>query len=203
MTTKSKTPHRILLAAAAFGLASLGLAGAASASPVARAGVSVDAGIQIKVRDRDPRTNFGYQRYDHRREIDPYRVALRRYDRNHNRILDVQERRDFWTFMAGSGVYGSLSSEEVLRFGQLAGRFDVNSDGRLIGVERRGMDRLITSMRLFERLDRNNDRRVTAYEAGYSSLAPRFRLMDENRDRVITLQEVRDDVLRAYRAGEC
>ncbi|HKE19289.1 MAG TPA: hypothetical protein VKB80_30645, partial [Kofleriaceae bacterium] len=118
-------------------------------------------------------------------------------------IIDAAERRAFWVYMAGTGVYGDLASDEVARFGQLAYLFDSNRDGRLIGVEWRGMDRLIDSLRLFKTLDRNGDRALSAYEVGFSALAPRFRLIDVNRDRVLSQQEVRDEVLRAYRNGEC
>ena len=209
MTNKTTTVRRFFLAAAAFGLASFGLAGAASADPVVTAGVSLKAGVKvragagvdvhtIRVRDRYDR---GYEHpvRDHRR-IDPYWTAMRRYDRNRNRIIDPVERKSFWMYMAGTGVYGRLSQDEVHRFAQLAGRFDANSDGRLVGMEWRGMDRLIDSLRMFKTLDLNGDRYLSAWEVGFSIFAPRFRVIDKNRDRVISQQEVRDDVLRTYRA---
>ncbi len=65
------------------------------------------------------------------------------------------------------------------------------------------MDKLIDSLRLFKMIDRNGDKRLTAYEAGFSALAPRFRIMDVNHDRLVSQQEVRDEVLRMYRNGEC
>jgi hypothetical protein len=103
--------------------------------------------------------------------------------------------------MAGTGVYGELSSEEVARFGVVAHIFDVNGDGRLVGQERIGMERLNDSLRMFAMLDRNRDKRLTAYEVGFSPLAPRFYRIDRNRDRVLSRQEVRDEALRAYRYG--
>jgi hypothetical protein len=209
MTKTTTSARRFFLAAAAFGLASLGLAGAASADPIFTASASVKVGVkaklgthgdvhQIRVRDRYDR-GYEHPQRDHRR-MDPYWTAMRRYDRNRNRIIDPVERKSFWLYMAGTGVYGRLSQDEVQRFGQLAGRFDANSDGRLVGFEWHGMDKLIDSLRMFKMLDINGDRYLSAWEVGFSMLAPRFRVIDTNRDRVITQQEVRDDVLRTYRA---
>jgi hypothetical protein len=206
--TKNRTTVGRFFLAASIGLASLGLAGAASANPVATTGVSVKAGIQVDARlavnVRDHRTPQIIRRD---RIISPseltYHRAIRRYDVNRNRIIDAGERRGFWVYMASSGVYGTLATAEVQRFGQLAYLFDSNRDGRLIGVEWRGMDKLIDSLRLFRTLDHNGDRQLSAYEVGFSPLAPRFRLIDRNRDRLLSQQEVRDEVLRAYRNGEC
>jgi hypothetical protein len=207
--TKNRTTVGRFFLAAAIGLASLGLAGAASANPAVttsasvRTGIRVDARFAVNVRDhRTPRTIRRGEPYPTPGEI-TYRRALVRYDLNHNRTIDAAERRAFWVYMAGTGAYGNLASDEVGRFGQLAYLFDSNRDGRLIGVEWRGMDKLIDSLRLFKTLDRNGDRALSAYEVGFSALAPRFRLIDANRDRVLSQQEVRDEVLRAYRNGEC
>jgi hypothetical protein len=209
--TKTTTVRRFFLAAAAFGLASFGLAGAASADPDVTASVSLRAGVKVKagaevsvhripVRGRGGyEPDYGYPVRDHRK-VEPYWTALRRYDRNRNRIIDPVERKSFWMYMAGTGVYGRLSQDEVARFAQLAGRFDANSDGRLVGMEWRGMDKLIDSLRMFQRLDYNRDKYLSAWEVGFSIFAPRFRVIDMNRDRVISQQEVRDDVLRTYRA---
>jgi hypothetical protein len=207
--TKNRTTVGRFFLAASIGLASLGLAGAASANPVSTTRVSVNAGFQVGARVavnvRDHRTPQVIRRDD--RIISPseltYHRALRRYDVNRNRVIDAGERKGFWAYMAGSGVYGTLAADEVQRFGQLAYLFDSNRDGRLIGVEWRGMDKLIDSLRLFRTLDHNGDRQLSAYEVGFSALAPRFRLIDRNRDRALSQQEVRDEVLRAYRNGEC
>lgn len=211
MTKTRTTVGRFFLAAAAFGLASLGLAGAASATPATvttvsvRGGVEVDAGFAVNVRDhRTPRTIRREHGWDGRQPSEIfYRRAMSRYDYNRNRLIDVGERKGFWLYMANSGVYGRLTTDEEQRFAQLAYLFDGNRDGRLIGVEWRGMDKLVDSLRLFKMLDRNGDRQLTAYEVGFSALAPRFRMIDVNRNRLLTQQEVRDEVLRAYRAGEC
>ena len=212
MTNARVTTRRFVLAAAAFGLLSIGLAGAASANPVVtfKAGVQVDAGVGLEVRStRDHRGEVfrtPVVRRDNRHipwtEV-VYRRAMARYDRNHNRRVDAVERRAFWSYVADAGVYGRLSSDEVSRFAQLAYLFDSSGDGRLIGIEWRGMDKLIDSLRLFKTVDRNGDRYLTAYEAGFSALAPRFRIMDVNHDRVVSQQEVRDDVLKMFRNGDC
>ncbi len=143
MTTMFTTSRRFVLSAAAFGLATLGLATAASARPVATAGIAVNtaasAGIQVNVRDH--RTEP--VRHDGWRTNDPYRSAFWRYDLNRNGVLDAGESRSYWLYMAGTGVYGQLSQDEAQSFGQLGGHFDVNRDGRLLGAERRGMDQLI------------------------------------------------------------
>jgi hypothetical protein len=218
MTTLLTTPRRILLSAAAFGLVSLGLAGAASADPIVTAGVSVEAGIrvrpnhEVRVTPRDHRVAPDDGRYhiqpypypqDRYRRPDPYRTAMWRFDGNRNGRIDAHERKSFWTFMASTGIYGRLTSEEVARFGNLAHYFDVNDDGRLVGAELTGMTKLNDSLRLFKILDVNGDLRLSAYEVGFSALAPRFYRMDLNRDRRVSRQEVRDEVLRSFRAGEC
>ena len=199
MTTTFTTSRRLTLAATAFGLVSL-LAGAASAHPVVTTGASIDAGVQVQFGGHPTGAFRHDNRYD---RTDPYWRAMRQFDVNHNRLIDAGEKKAFWTYMASSGVYGSLSPVEVKYYGQLGFRFDANHDGRLVGVERRGMDRLIDSLRLFERLDRNDDRQLNRFEVGFSALAPRFYQIDRNGDRLVSRQEVRDDVLRAYRAGEC
>lgn len=214
MTNARMTIRRSFLAAAAFGLVSLGLAGAASANPATvtvRAGVQVDAGVALRVRSttRDYRGEVirtPVVRRDNRyipwTEV-VYRRAMQRYDLNHNRRVDAPERRAFWSYVADAGVYGRLSHDEVSRFAQLAYLFDRSGDGRLIGIEWRGMDKLIDSLRLFDTIDRNGDRFLTPREAGFSALAPRFRIMDVDHDRVVSRQEVRDDVLKMFRNGDC
>jgi hypothetical protein len=212
MTNARVATRRFFLAAAAFGLVSIGLAGAASANPATvvsvRAGIHVDAGVALRTRStRDHRGEILHTpvvRRDNR--FIPWTEAVRlramnRYDLNHNRRIDAAESRAFWSYVVDAGVYGRLSSDEVGRFAQLAYLFDTNRDGRMIGIEWRGMDKLIDSLRLFKTLDRNGDRYLTAREAGFSALAPRFRIMDVNRDRVVSQQEVRDDVLKMYRNG--
>ena len=215
MTNARATTRRFFLAAAAFGLVSVGLAGAASANPATsvsvKAGIQVDAGVALRVgTTRSTRDHRGeilrtpVVRRDNRfipwTEVVRLR-AMNRYDINHNRRIDAAERRAYWTYVADAGVYGRLSRDEVGRFAHIAYLFDKSGDGRLIGVEWRGMDKLIDSLRLFRTIDRNNDKYLTAYEAGFSALAPRFRIMDVNRDRVVSQQEVRDDVLKMYRNG--
>lgn len=217
MTNARVATRRFFVAAAAFGLLSVGLVGAASANPATsvsvKAGIQVDAGVALRVgTTRSTRDHRGeifrtpVVRRDNR--IIPWTEVVRlramnRYDLNHNRRIDAAERRAYWRYVADAGVYGRLSSDELGRFAQLAGLFDESGDGRLIGVERRGMDKLIDSLRLFKTIDRNGDKYLTAYEAGFSALAPRFRIMDVNHDRVVSQQEVRDDVLKMFRNGEC
>jgi Ca2+-binding EF-hand superfamily protein len=230
MTNVLTTPRRILLSVTAFGLASLGMAGAASADPDVSADVELEADIQVSAADgvrvvpqhrratpddgryriqpypypiKDDRYRIQPYPNPGRRPVDPYRSAMWRFDSNRNGRIDAHERKSFWTYMAGTGIYGRLSSEEVGRFGHLAHYFDVNDDGRLVGAERVGMDKLNDSLRLFKMLDRNGDLRLSAYEVGFSALAPRFYRMDLNRDRRVSRQEVRDEVLRSFRAGEC
>ena len=212
MTNARMTIRRSFLAAAAFGLVSLGLAGAASANPTVvsvRAGVQIDAGVALRTRStRDHRGEIVRTPVVRRDLYIPwteviYRRAMNRYDFNHNRRVDAAESRAFWSYVADAGVYGRLSSDEVSRFAQLAYLFDGNRDGRMIGIEWRGMDKLIDSLRLFKQVNRNGDKYLTAYEAGFSALAPRFRIMDINHDRVVSQQEVRDDVLKMFRNGDC
>jgi Ca2+-binding EF-hand superfamily protein len=190
MTNTRMTARRMFLAAFAFGLASIGIASTASAHSTS-----------------DHRTDGPAVRHQDRRglvhpgELARWR-AMRLYDTNRNGVVDAGERGQFWTYVARSGVYGELAQDEVQRFGQVAYLFDVNRDGRLVGSERRGMDKLNSSLRLFKMLDRNGDLRLTAAECGFSALSPSFREMDTNRDRRLSQQEVRSEILRAYRAGE-
>jgi hypothetical protein len=211
MTNIISTSRRFLVSAAAFGLASLSLAGPASASPTVTASASIrvggHAGGYVQVRDhRTPdRTRYERVRYQPRQRpifMDPYRSAMIRYDVNRNRHIDAAERKAFWSYMVSTGAYGQLSNDETSRFVQLVRYFDVNADGRLLGAERVGMDRLIDSLRLFKQLDRNRDKVLSRYETGFSAFSPRFYFMDKNRDRVISQQEVRDEALRSFRDGE-
>ncbi|HTE53499.1 MAG TPA: hypothetical protein VK698_21740 [Kofleriaceae bacterium] len=212
MTNLISNARRFLISAAAFGLASLSLAGAASASPTVTASAAFHVGAGVEVRDhrtptrREPNRPTRYERRDTSQRpiiLDPYHTAMNRYDLNRNRQLDASERKGFWTYMVSTGAYGQLSSDEAGRFVQLVRYFDLNADGRLIGGERVGMDKLIDSLRLFKQLDRNRDKVLTAYEVGFSIFSPRFYFMDLNRDRLLSQQEVRDEALRSYRDGEC
>ena len=212
MTNLVTTSRRFLVSAAAFGLASLSLVGAASASPTVTASASFrvggHAGGYVEVRDhRTPeRARHERVRYQPRQRpvfMDPYRSAMIRYDVNRNRQIDAAERKGFWSYMVSTGAYGQLSTDETSRFVQLVRYFDVNADGRLLGAERVGMDKLIDSLRLFKKLDRDGDRHLSRYETGFSAFSPRFYFMDVNRDRFISQQEVRDEALRSFRDGEC
>jgi hypothetical protein len=220
MTNLITTSRRFLVSAAAFGLATLSLVGAASASPTVTASASIRVGGHVdgrvdgrvgeyvQVRDhRDPdRVRYQRVRYQPRQSpiwMDPYHSAMIRYDVDRDRRIDVAERKGFWSYMVSTGAYGQLTSDETSRFVQLIGHFDVNADGRLLGAERVGMDKLIDSLRLFKQLDRNRDKALTRYEVGFSAFSPRFYFMDKNRDRHISQQEVRDEALRSFRDGEC
>ena len=212
MTNLVTTSRRFLISAAAFGLATLSLAGAASASPTVTASASLRIGGHIggRVEVRDHRTpdrvRYERVRYQPRHRpiwMDPYHSAMIRYDVDRDRRIDASERKGFWSYMISTGAYGQLSSDETSRFIQLVRYFDVNADGRLLGSERVGMDKLIDSLRLFKRLDRNGDRYLSRYEVGFSSFSPRFYFMDKNRDRFVSQQEVRDEALRSFRDGEC
>jgi hypothetical protein len=201
MTTNRTTARRMFLAAFAFGLASIGIASTASAHPTS------DHRTKVGPTVRYERPRYERPRYERPRPIvHPGEVirwrAMRLFDDNHNGMVDAGERGQFWTYVARAGAYGELAQDEVQRFGQVAYLFDLNRDGRLVGGERHGMDKLNSSLRLFKSLDRNDDLRLTAYECGFSALSPRFRIMDTNRDRVLTQQEVRSEILRAYRSGE-
>ncbi len=120
MTNARSTPRRFFLAAAAFGLVSVGLAGAASAHPSTtttsvRGGIQVDAGVALRVRDhrgeiaRSEIIRTPVVRRDNRyipwTEV-VYRRAMSRYDFNRNRRVDAAERRAFWSYVADAGVYG-------------------------------------------------------------------------------------------------
>jgi hypothetical protein len=222
MTHVLTTSRRLVLTAATTGLTSIAMLGAASAQTVV-AGAEIDAELvaDVTVRDhRDPvrvtpdHWRTGVIRHEDRLPEptfhtmgrptpSPYFRAMRRYDLNRNGRLEPFERKSFWRFMAGTGVYGELTADEQARFTQLAPLFDSDSDGRLVGAERTGMDRLIDSLRLFARLDRNGDHYLSTFEVGFSALAPQFYRIDVNRDRYLSRQEVRDEVLRSYRAGHC
>lgn len=202
MTTTRTTARRMFLAALAFGLASIGIASTASAHPTSDHRTS-DRRVKVYRTTRVvPKTSYERPRHIvHPGEVVRWR-AMRLYDYNRNGMVDAGERGQFWTYVARSGVYGELAQDEVQRFGQVAYLFDLNRDGRLVGGERHGMDKLNDSLRLFKSLDRNGDLRLTAYECGFSALSPRFRIMDTNRDRLLSQQEVRSEILRAYRSGE-
>jgi hypothetical protein len=211
MTTTRTTARRMFLAAFAFGLASIGIASTASAHPSSDHRTSdhrtSDHRTSVRRFPVVPKTSYERPRYEQPRPIvHPGEVvrwrAMRLYDDNRNGMVDAGERGPFWTYVARSGVYGELAQDEVQRFGQVAYLFDLNRDGRLVGGERHGMDKLNDSLRLFKSLDRNGDLRLTAYECGFSALSPRFRIMDTNRDRLLSQQEVRSEILRAYRSGE-
>ena len=209
MTNVISTARRFLVSAVAIGAATLGLAGTASASPAVTATASLRFGARVGHVDvRDHRTpardgRMRIQPYPNPVILDPYHRAMIRYDADHDGRIDASERKGFWTYMVSTGAYGQLSSDESARFVQLVARFDLNADGRLLGPERVGMDRLIDSLRLFRELDWNGDRMLSAYEVGFSMFAPRFYTIDTNRDRRVSQQEVRDDALRAFRDGEC
>ena len=211
MTNLISTSRRFLVSAAAFGLATISLAGAASASPTVTASASIrvggNAGGYVQVRDhRSDRVRYERVRYQPRQRpiwMDPYRSAMIRFDVNRNHQIDAAERKGFWSYMVSTGAYGQLTTDETSRFIQLVRYFDVNADGRLLGAERVGMDKLIDSLRLFKKLDRNRDKVLSRYETGFSAFSPRFYFMDLNRDRVISQQEVRDEALRSFRDGEC
>ena len=212
MTNIISTSRRLLVSAAAFGLATISLAGAASASPTVTASASIRVGGhlggRVEVRDhRTPeRARHERIRYQPRQRpiwMDPYHSAMIRHDVDRDRRIDVGERKGFWSYMVSTGAYGQLDRDETSRFIQLIGYFDVNADGRLLGAERAGMDNLIDSLRLFKQLDRNRDKVLTRYEVGFSTFSPRFYFMDRNRDRAISQQEVRDEALRSFRDGEC
>ena len=211
MTNLITTSRRLLVSAAAFGLATISLVGAASASPTVTASASVRvggrAGDYVQVRDhRTDRVHHERVRYQPRERpifMDPYRSAMIRFDANRNRQIDAAERKGFWSYMVSTGAYGQLTTDETSRFVQLVRYFDVDADGRLLGAERVGMDKLIDSLRLFKRLDRNHDKVLSRYETGFSAFSPRFYFMDVNRDRFISQQEVRDEALRSFRDGEC
>lgn len=214
MTNLVTTSRRILVSAAAFGLATLSLVGAASASPTVTASASIRVGGHVdgrvspyvEVRDhRTDRVRHERVRYQPRQRpiwMDPYHSAMIRYDVDRDRRIDAAERKGFWTYMVSTGAYGQLSRDEASRFVQLVRYFDVNADGRLLGAERIGMDNLIDSLRLFKQLDRNNDKVLARYEVGFSIFSPRFYFMDKNRDRYLSQQEVRDEALRSFRDGE-
>ena len=212
MTNLISTSRRFVVSAAAFGLATLSLVGAASANPTVTASASIrvggHAGGYVEVRDhRTPeRTHYERVRYQPRPNpiwMDPYHSAMIRYDVNRNHRIDAGERKGFWSYMVSTGAYGRLTTDESSRFVQLVRYFDVNADGRLLGAERVGMDKLIDSLRLFKQLDRNNDKVLSRYETGFSAFSPRFYFMDRNRDRFLSQQEIRDEALRSFRDGEC
>lgn len=226
MTHVLTTSRRLVMTAATIGATSLVGIGAAAAQPVvvtasAEIGAHVDAGVTVRDhRDADRITRdhwrVGVIRHEDRYEPEPvfhtmgrptpspYFRAMRRYDLNRNGRLDPVEKKGFWSFMAGTGVYGVLTRDEEARFAQLAPLFDTDSDGRLVGEERVAMDQVIESLCLFVRLDRNGDRFLSAYEVGFSALAPRFYRIDVNRDRYLSQQEVRNEILRTYReTGHC
>ena len=215
MTNITSTSRRFLVSAAALALVTLTLVGAASASPTVTASASIRVGGRVdgrvgghvQVRDHRDHDRVRYERVRHQPRqrpiwMDPYHSAMNRYDVNRNRHIDVAERRGFWSYMVSTGAYGQLTSDETSRFIQLIGYFDVNADGRLLRAERAGMDKLIDSLRLFKRLDRNRDKVLTRYEVGFSTFSPRFYFMDRNRDRYLSQQEVRDEALRSFRDGE-
>jgi hypothetical protein len=211
MTNLITTSRRILVSAAAFGLASLSLVGAASASPTVTASASIRVGgrvgghVQVRDHRDNDRVRYERVRYQPRQRpiwMDPYHSAMIRYDIDHDRRIDAAERKGFWSYMVSTGAYGQLTTDESSRFVQLVRYFDVNADGRLLGSERAGMDNLIDSLRLFKQLDRNRDKVLTRYEVGFSSFSPRFYFLDTNRDRYLSQQEVRDEALRSFRDGE-
>ncbi len=210
MTNIISTSRRFLVSAAAFGLATISLTGAASASPTVTASASIrvggHAGGYVQVRDhRTDRDHYERIRYQPRTRpiwMDPYHSAMIRFDANRNRKIDAAERKGFWSYMVSTGAYGQLTTDETSRFVQLVRYFDVNADGRLLGAERVGMDKLIDSLRLFKQLDRNNDKLLSRYETGFSTFSPRFYFMDKNRDRFLSQQEVRDEALRSFRDGQ-
>src|SRR5262245_18122918 len=106
MTTASTTLRRTFFAVAAFGLATLGIAGTASAQPVATASFAVDARAGVQVQVRDHRTApvhilpVPYPPDNDWRRNDRYSRTFRRYDLNRNGVLEAGESKGFWLTMA-------------------------------------------------------------------------------------------------------
>jgi hypothetical protein len=228
MTILKSYKNTLLASLAALGVTTLGTVGSASAHPTstpqtrpapapARTApakghwVRVGSGYQWRAATR---VNVGPNHYALSKVYDPYdlnrdgrldhiEIDFRHYDANRNRVLDPGERIEYWRHMGSTGRLGSLSIGDVTRVSQVAHIFDQNKDGRLLGVEKRGLDLYLEAMRSFDRADRNRDGKLTIGERRRAgpALFGDLRIDDRNRGRQLTRAEVRSAVVASFRAG--
>ncbi len=196
----------------------VGLAGAASANPATvvsvKAGIQVDAGVALRVgTTRSTRDHRGeiirtpVVRRDNR--FIPWtevvrRRAMNRYDINHNRRIDAAERRAFWTLR---GRRRRVRQAEQGRGAAVrAARVPVRRQPRR-PPRRRRVARHGQAHRLAAPVQEPSTATAT-------STSPRTRLVSRpwlpasaswtsTTTACVSQQEVRDDVLKMYRNGEC
>lgn len=204
---------------AAFGVASLGAIGVASADPQP---------YRDRDRDRDGladryEDDKGYQYDDYDEyQVGPYgqyqgdqvdstiyvdldryapaqdferhaHVDFRRFDRNRNGHLESWEREAYWRHISEMGVFGPRAVTQPVA--DLAKRLDRDGDGRLTRREVMVVRRFIAARRMFDQQDRNRDDRLFPYETS-GWLRNHFVMLDTNRDRRVTRSEVKQHFIR-------
>jgi len=139
---------------------------------------------------------FGFDRPDF---YDHFERDYMRFDRNGDGRLSYGERRDFWIHMATMGMFGRMSRGQAHEMGVLAASLDSNGNGRLTQYELRRLSRFIKARQLFIAFDRNRDGRLMRRETrGW--MFNQFRDLDLNRDRTVTMYELRGYFLGTARA---
>ena len=104
-------------------------------------------------------------------------ATLRKYDRNHNGVIDPAERRRMWAAQYDSTIDG----------------YDYNGNGRL-DVPELAAARTARIDKIIFMLDLNRDGRLSFYEARRhgmdTDLVEKFWLIDKNHDRLLSKREI-------------
>ena len=202
----------VTAALAAFGVASLGVIGVASADHP-----------RDRDRDRDGlvdryEDDKGYQYDDYDEyQVGPYgsyqgdvvegdayvdldrsapaldfdrhaNIDFRHYDRNRNGRLEAWEREAYWRHLADMGVFGRRELGSAVA--GLARALDRDGDGRMTRREVQLVRRFIAARRMFDRQDYNGDNRLHIRESS-GWLRKHFAQLDRNRDWRITRSDVK------------
>lgn len=133
--------------------------------------------------------DLGYS-FDRPEFYDHFAHDYMRFDRNGDGHLSYFERQAFWIHMANMGMFGPMSRRQAREMGAIAASFDTNGNGRLTSYEMRRLSRFIKARQLFIAFDRDRDGRLFRNETrGW--YFNQFRNVDLNRDRIVTMNELR------------
>jgi hypothetical protein len=139
---------------------------------------------------------FGFDRPDFYNRFERDYMA---WDRNGDGRLSYFERQGFWIHMANVGMFGPMTRAQAREMGSIAASFDSNGNGRLTQYELRRLSRFIKARQLFVAFDRHRDGRLRRGETrGW--MFNEFPALDMNRDRFVTMHELRSYFLARPRA---
>ena len=139
---------------------------------------------------------FGFERPDF---YNRFTRDYLRFDRNGDGRLSYFERQAFWIHMANAGMFGPMSRAQAREMGSIAASFDSNGNGRLTQYELRRLSRFIKARQLFIAFDRNRDGYLRRGETrGW--MFNQFPALDVNRDRFVSMHELRRYFLASPRA---